>query len=337
VVYLTPQGKVFDQQAAENLSNERELILLCGHYEGIDERFVERNVDMEISLGDFVLTGGELPALATVDAISRLIPGVVGKYDAVRNDSFFTGMLDHPHYTRPESFDGSSVPEELLSGDHEAIADLRRDEAVRRTLERRPDLIARAGIMPYLSNGVYVLQLHYPVLNRHGEESTTSITGMDLHDIARACCTYGVRKYFIVTPEASQREMIKKIASHWITGYGAEFNPDRAEAMRKIKPVSSLARAIEWIESREKKAPYTIATTARERGDSTNWINLKADVLRKKLPVAFIFGTGSGLCGHVIDSCDAVMSPISGGNDSYNHLSVRSAVSVTLDRFFGSR
>ena len=198
-------------------------------------------------------------------------------------------------------------------------------------------MIARAGIMPYLESGVYVLQLHYPVMDKNGNESTTSITGMDLHDIARVCCTYGVRKYFVATPVAPQREMIKKIASHWITGYGAEFNPDRAEAMRKIKAVSSLSRAIEWIESREKKTPYTIATTARERADSTSWINLKAAVLKEKLPVVFIFGTGSGLCGHVMDSCDAVMSPISGGNDRYNHLSVRSAVSITLDRFFGFR
>ena len=217
------------------------------------------------------------------------------------------------------------------------ISGYRRDEAVRRTLERRPDLIARAGIMPYLENGVYVIQLHYPVMDRNGLESTTSITGMDLHDIARACSTYGVRKYFVVTPIASQREMIKKIASHWTTGCGAEFNPDRAEAMRKIKAVSSFERAIEWIESREKKPPRTIATTARERPDQVNWINLKAAVLTEKLPVAFIFGTGSGLCGRVIDSCEAVMSPISGGSGSYNHLSVRSAVSITLDRFFGFR
>ncbi|MCL2684262.1 MAG: RNA methyltransferase, partial [Synergistaceae bacterium] len=216
-------------------------------------------------------------------------------------------------------------------------AGYRRDEAIRRTLERRPDLIARAGIMPYLGQGVYVLQLHYPVMDRNGVESTTSVTGMDLHDIARVCCTYGVRRYIIVTPVTAQREMIKKIASHWITGYGAEYNPDRAEAMRKIKAVSSLARATGWIESREKKTPYTIATTARERADSTSCVTLKAAVLTKKLPVALIFGTGSGLCGHVIDSCDAVMSPISGGLDGYNHLSVRSAVSITLDRFFGVR
>ncbi|MCL2683693.1 MAG: tRNA (guanosine(37)-N1)-methyltransferase TrmD, partial [Synergistaceae bacterium] len=122
VLYPSPQGTRMTQELAEDLGRiaaKKRLIIVCGHYEGVDERFVERCVDLEISLGDLVLTGGELPALAIVDVIARLIPGVVGKFEAVRRDSFFTGMLDHPHYTRPASFDGSSVPEELLRGDHE--------------------------------------------------------------------------------------------------------------------------------------------------------------------------------------------------------------------------
>ena len=340
VVYPSPQGVRMTQELAEDLrriAGTKRLVIVCGHYEGVDERFVERCVDLEVSLGDFVLTGGELPALAITDAIARLIPGVVGKFEAVQRDSFFSGMLDHPHYTRPEDFEGSCVPDALMNGDHEAIASFRKGEAVRRTLGRRPDLAARAGIMPYLENGVYVLQLHHPVMDRRGDESTTAITGMDLHDIARACATYGVKKYIVVTPIALQREMIKKIASHWTEGYGAEFNPDRSEAMRKIKAVSSLERAVDWITGKEKKTPYTVATTARERGDATSWVTLKSAMLRESRPVAFIFGTGSGLCESVLDSCDAVMSPISGGLDGYNHLSVRSAVSITLDRFFGFR
>lgn len=340
VVYPSPQGVRAAQEIVEDLrriAGEKTLVIVCGHYEGLDERFVARNVNLEISMGDFVLTGGELPALALTDAVARLIPGVVGKFEAVEGDSFFSGMLDHPHYTRPENFDGSSVPEELLSGDHGAIVRHRRDEAARRTLERRPDLIARAGIMPYLKRGVYVIQLHHPALDRNGGESATAITGMDLHDIARACLAYGVKKYIVATPIASQREMIKKIAAHWTDGYGAAFNPDRSEAMRKIKSVPSLERALAFIEEREKKSPFTIATTARERGGSASWLALKSAVLREERPAAFVFGTGSGLPDRVIDSCGAVMSPISGGLDGLNHLSLRSAVSITLDRFFGFR
>jgi tRNA (guanine37-N1)-methyltransferase len=340
VVYPSPQGITIGQELVEDLRKiaaVKKLVIVCGHYEGVDERFVRRCVDLEISLGDFVLTGGELPALAMVDAISRLVPGVVGKYGAVSDDSFFSGMLDNPHYTRPENFDGEEVPRTLLGGNHEDINRLRRREAVERTAARRPDMIRGAGIMPYLEGGVYVLQLHHPVFDKNGRKSTTAVTGMDLHDIARACRTYGVKKYIVVTPLKVQRDLVKKVSSHWVEGYGAEFNPDRAEAMRGIKTSDTLNRALEWIESKEKSFPFTIATTAGERDGTTSWVTLKERVLRGKRPVAFIFGTGWGLCDEVFASSDSVMSPISGGLNGYNHLSVRSAVSITLDRFFGFR
>jgi tRNA (guanine37-N1)-methyltransferase len=198
-------------------------------------------------------------------------------------------------------------------------------------------MIARAGITPYVGGGVYVLQIHHPVLDRGGCKSTAAVTGMDLHDIARACRTYGVKKYLVVTPLKSQRELIKKVAAHWITGYGAEYNPDRAEAMQKIKTSDTLRQALEWVESKEKTSPFTIATTARERRGTANWVTLKERVLREGRPVAFIFGAGWGLCDEALDSADSVMTPISGGLGGYNHLSVRSAVSITLDRFFGFR
>jgi tRNA (guanine37-N1)-methyltransferase len=340
VVYPSPQGVRMGQELVEDLRGIAEtkcLVIVCGHYEGVDERFVRRGVDLEISFGDFVLTGGEIPALAIIDALARLVPGVVGRYEAVTEDSFFSGMLDNSHYTRPENFEGDEVPKALLGGSHDAINRFRRKDATERTLARRPDMIARAGIMPYLDGGVYVLQLHHPVLDKSGRKSTTAVTGMDLHDIARACRTYGVKKYLVVTPLKPQRDLVKKVASHWVSGYGAEFNPDRAEAMRKIKTSGALNQALGWIESREKKAPFTIAATARKREGTTSWVTLKERVLREGRPVAFIFGTGWGLCDETLVSSDSVMSPISGGGDGYNHLSVRSAVSITLDRFFGFR
>jgi tRNA (guanine37-N1)-methyltransferase len=339
VVYPSPQGRPLCQELVEDLRGialRKRLVFVCGHYEGVDERFVRRHVDMEISIGDFVLTGGELPSLAAIDAIARLVPGVVGSFDSVKEDSFFSGMLDNSHYTRPEDWNGDIVPETLLSGDHAAINRHRRREAAERTVSRRPELLARAGIMPYLECGVYVLELHHPVLDRNGRESTTAVTGMDLHDIARACRTYGVRKFIIVTPLASQRALISEVISHWTAGYGAEFNPDRADAMRGIKTVSSVSRALDWINEKEHRPPFIIATTARERAGSLSWLTLKETALRAARPVVLIFGTGSGLCEETLASVDAVMSPISGGQ-GYNHLSLRSAVGITLDRFFGFR
>jgi tRNA (guanine37-N1)-methyltransferase len=339
VVLPTPQGAPLHQEMIEDLhraSRAKRLVVVCGHYEGVDERFVERCVDLEFSLGDFVLTGGELPAIALVDAVSRLVRGVVGKERAVEEDSFFSGMLDHPHYTRPANFKGSCVPEVLLGGDHEAIESFRRGEAAGRTMSRRPDVIARAGIMPYLKRGVYLVQLHHPVLDRSGGKSTTAVTGMDLHDIARACRTYGVKKYLIATPLAPQREMVKKIAGHWLSGYGAEFNPDRREAMKLIKTCASLDKALGWVEEREKTPPFTIATTACERDDATHWTGLKRRILGVDAPIVFIFGTGFGLHDDVLKRSSAVMTPISGGA-GYNHLSVRSAAGIVLDRFFGFR
>jgi tRNA (guanine37-N1)-methyltransferase len=339
VVYPSPQGVALHQELVEDIRGiaaSRRLVIVCGRYEGVDERFVRSRVDLEVSLGDFVVAGGELAALTIVDSVSRLVRGVVGRERAVEEDSFFCGMLDHPHYTRPEEFEGALVPGVLLGGDSRAIETFRRNEAAARTLRRRPDLLARAGIMAYLEYGVYVLQLHSPVLDRNGQASTTSITGMDLHDIARACRTYGVKKYLVVTPLAPQREMVKKIAAHWTTGYGADFNPDRAEAMRAVKAVGSLDRALEWIKGREKRSPLTVATTARKRDDSENWLSLKRKLLEAGRPIAFVFGTGHGLHEDVIKSADAVMSPITGG-EGYDHLSVRSAASIVLDRFFGLR
>lgn len=337
LIYPSPQGTRLHQELVEDLSRKEHLVILCGHYEGVDERFVEQNVDLEISIGDFVLTGGEMPAMAIVDAVSRLIPGVVGKSEAVREDSFFGGMLDTPHYTRPSEWNGQKVPRILLSGDEKAIKKWRRREAVERTFKRRPDVVGRAGIMPWLSKGAYVMEVHYPVLDKRGDKSSTAITGMDLHDIARACRTYGIKKYLLVTPLAQQRDMVKKIVSHWTEGWGASYNPDRSEAFSTLKIFASVNRAFKWVKEREKIEPFKIATTAKHVEGAVHWLSLKRRILEEDLSPVFIFGTGWGLHEDVLKEADSVMTPITGGLDDWNHLSVRSAVSITLDRFFGWR
>ncbi len=145
-VYLSPQGQRLDQAAIVRLAARERLILVCGRYEGVDERLIEREVDEELSVGDFVLSGGELAAMLVVEAMTRLLPGALGHEDSARSDSFAEGLLDCPHYTRPEVIDGLAVPAVLLGGDHEAIRRWRLKQALGRTWQRRPDLLRELAL-----------------------------------------------------------------------------------------------------------------------------------------------------------------------------------------------
>ena len=143
VLYMSPQGRVFDQEMAKELAKEEDLILVCGHYEGLDERALTILEAEEVSVGDYVLTGGELPALILIDAVSRMIPGVLAENSA-EEESFYSGMLEYPQYTRPEEYEGLRVPEVLLSGHHENVEKWRREQSIKRTYEKRPDLLEKA-------------------------------------------------------------------------------------------------------------------------------------------------------------------------------------------------
>ena len=146
VICMSPQGRVFDQAVARRLAELPGMVLLAGRYEGIDERLIDREVDEELSLGDFVLSGGEIAAMAVIDAVARLLPGVLGDDESAQQDSFMEGLLDHPHYTRPESIEGDRVPAVLLSGDHARIARWRHKQALGRSFLRRPDLVKKMSL-----------------------------------------------------------------------------------------------------------------------------------------------------------------------------------------------
>jgi tRNA (guanine37-N1)-methyltransferase len=150
-VLLSPQGARLDEAKVRELAAREDLVLLCGRYEGIDERVLRTVVDEEVSIGDYVLSGGELPAMVLIEALSRQVPGVVGLADSVANDSFRSGLLDYPHYTRPPVVEGLAVPEVLTSGDHAAIRRWREREALRATLEKRPDLLERPEVLGALT------------------------------------------------------------------------------------------------------------------------------------------------------------------------------------------
>ncbi len=158
-ILLSPQGERFDQEIAKELSQAPWLILLCGRYRGIDQRVREKLVDREISIGDYVLTGGELPAMVLIDALTRLLPGVLGDMESAKEDSFYQGLLDYPHYTRPQNFQGLEVPPILLSGNHQEIHKWRRRKALEITWQKRPDLLSKADLTK--EDLAYLTQIGY--------------------------------------------------------------------------------------------------------------------------------------------------------------------------------
>lgn len=178
----------------------------------------------------------------------------------------------------------------------------------------------------------YITLLHYPVYNKNKEVVTTCITGFDLHDIARSACTYGIKKYYVVNPLSAQRQFAERIMNHWMKPESQEFNPTRTEAFELVDIRPSLKEVMEDIEKREKKRPVVVATSARPVG-SCSYEKLASDMNKDDRPYLLIFGTGYGLCEEVVDGADIVLEPIAGSTE-YNHLSVRSAVAIILDRIF---
>ena len=145
-IYMSPQGRVFNQTIAKELLPNEHIVILCGHYEGVDQRIIDEIVDMEISIGDFVLTGGEIPAMAVIDAVARMVPGVLTNEDSYSEESHFSGLLEHPQYTRPEEFMGRRVPDVLLSGHHANILKWKREQSLLNTLKKRPDMLRSAEL-----------------------------------------------------------------------------------------------------------------------------------------------------------------------------------------------
>ncbi|NLK97054.1 tRNA (guanosine(37)-N1)-methyltransferase TrmD [Defluviitalea saccharophila] len=160
VIYMSPQGKTFSQSIAKELAKEQNLIILCGHYEGIDQRVIDEIVTDEISIGDYILTGGELAAMVVIDAISRLIPGVLGKTESFEEESFSNHLLEYPQYTRPPVFRDRKVPEVLLSGHHAKIEKWRREQSILRTWQKRPDLLEKADLSPEEIHSINQLKMN---------------------------------------------------------------------------------------------------------------------------------------------------------------------------------
>jgi tRNA (guanine37-N1)-methyltransferase len=342
VILLTPQGKVFNHDVARRLANEPEIVLICGRYEGIDER-VKSFVDEEISVGDYTLSGGEPAATVVIDAVTRLVPGVLGNANSTRDESFSDGLLEYPQYTRPEVFRGLKVPEVLLSGDHERIRQWRRQQSRALTRERRPDLYAEAMREQGRQAGrvassapIYAALLHHPVYDKNGQVVTTAVTNMDIHDIARSGCTYGLSGFFVVTPVKALQKLALKIIEHWESGYGSQYNSTRKEALAIARICDTLDDAIIAIERETGEKPVIVATSARRTENPASFVALRDMLHRETRPFLILFGTGWGLTETILLQSDYVLEAVEGRGD-YNHLSVRSAAAIILDRLVGRR
>ncbi len=336
VVLLTPRGKRFSQQTAQAFVKHYQetgggLVLLCCRYEGIDERVVDSFVDDELSLGDFVLMGGEIPAMAVIEATCRLLPTVLGNPESITEESFEAGLLEYPQYTKPAVFEGSEVPGVLMSGNHEEIRKYRRARAVADTITRRPDLINSS--LP-ISCELSVALIHFPVVDKQGDIITSSITNIDLHDLARSARTYGLKRCYIVHPTKVMRRLSEKICEHWSVGYGSTYNPNRSEALTTLSIVPSFDDVLIDIETRAGRLPKIISTSARTREGIKTFAELSAILRTSTEPHLLLLGTGWGLADEMLARSDYNLEPICGPTP-YNHLSVRSAFAIMCDRLIG--
>lgn len=346
MIMLSPRGKPLSQAMARELAQEEDITLICGRYEGIDERVLDLFPIELVSVGDFVLNGGETAALCVIESVSRLIPGFMGHDDSGDEESFSAGLLEYPHYTRPDEYEGLTVPEVLRGGDHGKIDQWRHERSLENTLKDRPDLLPsatltvedidflRAITRTRLGRNLYIALCHYPVTNKHGEKVAVSVTNLDLHDMARVARSYGLGGFYATTPIEDQKALAEQLLSHWKEGAGGAANPDRAAAFSKITVFDDIEAAVLDIEKQTGQCPRLAATSARLDRRKKAQPALTYSEVRGWLansPVLLVFGTGHGLAEEVLSKAEGVLRPLR-VLDDYNHLSVRSAVAIIIDR-----
>ena len=352
-IFLGPAGTPLAQRRVKELAQLPHIVLVCGRYEGIDERVIDMAIDEQLSIGDYVLSGGELAALVVIDACARLVPGVLGEAASADDESHSAGTLEYPQYTRPPALGDHVVPAILSSGNHAAIAAWRRQQSLVRTAQRRPDLFARLALSradrkllpPPLAQRTHLALVHHPVVDRHNKIVTSSLTNFDIHDLARSTATYDLAAYHIVTPITSQREKAEHIASLWfddpVTGAPpARKQPatgSRAGALSRVRTADSVETVIANITTEHGAPPVVVGTSARPESfpaaHRRSAPELLAEMALDPAPLLILLGTGWGLADALIPSVTRVLAPIEGGSD-WNHLSVRSAGAILLDRLF---
>ena len=348
MLVMSPGGRPMTQRMARAWAKEEHLTIICGRYEGLDQRLFELFPLEAVSLGDVVLTGGETAALALMEAVARLMPGFMGKEASGDEESFSAGLLEYPHYTRPEVLEGLPVPEVLRSGDHGRIARWRREMSLRATLAVRPDLLDSAPLgredaltlagVPRERAGrnLSLCLMHYPVMLDAKNSGVSSLTNFDIHDIARISCSYAMGPFYVVTPLEDQQRLLVEILQHWTDGPGGRGNPDRARALRLVRPALSLDAAMTELEQRTGQRPRLVVSSATwPAGRNAPPLLTCADVLEwcRSGPVLLCLGTAHGLAPEVLARSDGQLRPVR--FLQYNHLSVRSAAAILADRILG--
>lgn len=348
-VFFSPHGVPLTQglltSTAERLKDDKHLMLVCGRYEGMDARVEEEYADLIVSIGDYVVMGGEVPAMVFLEGLLRHVPGVVGRIESVEHDSFTGPFVDHPEFTEPVVWHGKEVPAVIRSGNHGAIRAWRDKQAAQRTVLHHFDWL-RTSPMTTEQRDLsfscipphYAVLMHADVMVKDKGElrpGTTSITSFDIHDIARSAKTYGIKEYFLVTTLMDQRKIAETILGFWKQESGAEYNIDRYRSIESVSMQQSLDDCIARIREREGKEPILIATAARDL-EHSRLITYRdqGKVWAEQRPVLFVFGTGSGLSPKVLDRADYLLVPVKGFVD-FNHLSVRSAAAIVFDRWLG--
>lgn len=351
MLLLTPGGRPFTQAKARSLATEENLTLICGRYEGIDARLADLFPLEPVSVGEAVLNGGETAALAVVEAVARLVPGFMGKEASGEEESFAHGLLEYPHYTRPENLEGLAVPPVLLSGDHKQIARWRRQQAVRATLAVRPDLLQTAPLTredaltladtPRLRPGrnLSLCLLHAPVWLDEKKTGVSSLTNLDIHDIARLSRSYALDALYVVTPLRDQLQMLETVVRHWTREATSPGHADRAEALGLVRPAASLQEAVALQTARYGQRPRVVGSSALwpvpQKGVPEE-PPLTPPTVRQWCaagPVMLCLGTARGLAPEALAQCDGVLRPLR--YLGYNHLSVRSAAAILTDRILG--
>ncbi len=349
-IFFSPHGSRLNQSKLSSImkkifeTNSRHIILVAGRYEGVDVRAEELYADEVLSIGDYVLMAGDLPAMVFTEAFLRLIPGVIGDSESVINDSFSSALVDFPHYCLPVVWQGYKVPAVLLSGNHQKINEWRRLKAFERTMKYHMEWFFQSNQISVADEKLffenmpshYVVLMHDQVLvGSEKQNGTTSVTSLDIHDIARSAKTYGLKGYFIVTPLVDQQQIVKQFLEFWHEGPGVSYNKTRHSALEQVFVVDSLDDVLVHIAKAENGvSPVIIATSAKFIEGKVIDFHNRYKVWKEKKPVLFLLGTGQGLADSLIKKADFILIPIR-GLTSYNHLSVRSAAAIIFDRWLG--
>lgn len=347
-IFFSPHGKKMDQDTVKRIyqkvsSENYSLMLFGGRYEGFDARSEEVYADEILSIGDYVLCGGDLPIMVFCEALIRLIPGIVGKIESVINDSFYNSFLDYPHYTNPHIWRNIEIPKVLKSGNHNSITQWREEQSITRSIQNNwawtkthlNNQNSKNKVAKMLPNHYCVL-LHNDVMLPHNMVGNSSVTSIDIHDLARSCATYGIKKYYIVTRLEAQQKIVTNFLSFWHSEETNSINASRAFALSSVTLCSEVDDAIADIEKNEKIKPITIVTSSRRGSQHKNFINYneQGKIWKQKKPVLFIFGTAHGINPEIIKSFDYQLVPLE-GLPEFNFLSVRAATAIILDRWLG--